>query len=114
VVSDSSSGNLFGPGSGNLTINCLVAHEATSFTGTNVLVDDPLFVNRSLGDFHLAIGSPAIDLCSGISMLNPSDMNMEPRPWDDPNQLNGMGIFDAGADESYLSDVIFENDFEDL
>ena len=112
VVSDPSSGSLFGPVSGNLAIDCLVSHEAASFTGTNILVDNPMFVNRSLGDFHLAIGSPAIDLCSGIPMLNPLDMDMESRAWDDPNQLDGMGIFDAGADESYLSDVIFKDGFD--
>jgi len=112
VVHDPDSGNLFGPVSGDLTINCLVSHEATSFTGLNVLVDDPVFVNRSLGNFHLAAGSPAIDLCSGIPMLNPLDMDMEIRAWDDPDQIDGMGIFDAGADERYFFEVIFIDGFE--
>ena len=113
VVHDPTSGDLFGPVSGDLTINCLVSHEATSFTGLNVLVDDPVFVNRLLGDFHLAAGSPAIDLCSGVPLLNPLDMDMEIRPWDDPDQIDGMGIFDAGADERYFFEVMFVDDFED-
>ncbi|HHL32506.1 MAG TPA: hypothetical protein ENJ41_07950 [Oceanospirillales bacterium] len=113
VVHDPSSGNLFGPVSGGLIIDCLVSHEAASFTGTNVVVDDPNFVNRSLGDFHLAVGSTAIDLCASIPMLNTLDMDMETRAWDDPDQTNGMGIFDAGSDESYLSDIIFKDAFEE-
>ncbi|MGJ8664480.1 MAG: hypothetical protein ACSHWU_12565, partial [Marinicella sp.] len=111
VVHDPSSGNLFGAISGDLMVNCVVAHEAASFTGTQVVVGDPMFVNRAEGDFHLAAGSPAVDLCLGIPMFNALDMNMEPRPWDDLGQLDGLGIFDAGADESYLSDVIFKDGF---
>ncbi len=114
IVHDPSSGNLFGPVSGNLTIDCLVSHEAASFTGANVLIDDPMFMNRSLGNFHLAAGSPAIDLCAGITMLNPLDMDMETRAWDDPDKIDGMGIFDAGADERYFFEVMFVDGFEDF
>ena len=112
VVHDPSSGNLFGPVSGDLTIDCLVSHESASFTGTNVVVDDPHFVDRTLGNFHLAAGSPAIDLCASISMINPLDMDMETRAWDDPDQIDGMGIFDAGADERYFFEEIFVDSFE--
>jgi|GEM_PF-955208 len=112
VVSDSSSGNVFGPVSGTLSIECLVTHEHSSFNGENVVVGLPSFVNRSIGDFHLGSDSPAIDLCAGFSMVYPIDLDAEPRGWDDPNHVNIDGVFDAGADESYVNDVIFKNNFE--
>ena len=36
----------------------------------------------------------------------------EPRGWDDPNNNNDLDVFDTGADESYVNDVIFEKDCE--
>ncbi len=113
VVHDPSSGNLFGPINGNLSIDCLVSHEANSFVGTNTIVGDPMFVSPSQGNFHLASGSPAIDMCSGITMLNPLDMDMQTRAWDDPDVANGMGAFDAGADERYFFEEMFLDGFED-
>ncbi len=112
IVHDVSSQQLFGPVSGSLNVNCVVVHEATSFSGNDVLVADPEFIDPGLGNFHLATTSPAIDLCQGIPLLHPLDADMEPRGWDDPTAANTLGAYDAGADESYLSDVIFKNDFE--
>ncbi len=112
IVHDPNSGNLFGPVSGPLTISCLMAHEDGSFSGNQVVVDDPQFFDRLGGDFHLNPTSPAIDMCQGIPMNHPLDMDAESRGWDDPQNNNGLGVFDAGADESYINDVIFENGFE--
>ncbi len=112
IVWDVGSGNLFSGASGSLVIDCLVAHESGSFSGTNVVVANPSFVDVSSGDFHLSSNSPAIDLCQGIPMNHPLDIDQEPRGWDDPDNANEAGIFDAGADESYVNDVIFENGFE--
>ncbi len=114
IVHDPGSGNLFGPDNGPLNINCLLTHEDSSFSGTQVLVDDPQFFNRLGEDFHLNPSSPAIDMCQSIPMLRPLDIDAELRGWDDPDNNNGLGVFDAGADESYINDVIFENNFESI
>jgi len=112
IVHDPSSGNLFGPDNGLLDINCLLAHEDNSYSGNQVVVDDPQFFDRPGGDFHLNPISPAIDMCEEIVMVNPLDIDHENRGWDDPDSANTFGTFDAGADESYVNDVIFENGFE--
>ncbi len=112
IVHDPGSGDLFGAVTGSLSINCLLAHEDNSFSGNQVVVDDPQFFDRAGGDFHLNPISPAIDMCQGIPMFNPLDIDTESRGWDDPNNDNGFGAYDAGADESYINDVIFINGFE--
>ncbi len=112
IVHDPSSGNLFGPVSGPLTISCLMAHEGSSFSGNQVVIDDPEFIDRMGGNFHLNPISPAIDMCQGVPMINPLDIDAELRGWDDPESNNGLGVYDAGADESYVNDVIFKNGFE--
>ena len=112
IVHDPSSGNLFGPVSGDLTISCLLAHEDSSFSGSQVVLDEPQFIDRLGGDYHLNSTSPAIDMCQGIPMNHPLDIDTESRGWDDSQNNNGLGLFDAGADESYVNDVIFKNGFE--
>ncbi|VAW44759.1 hypothetical protein MNBD_GAMMA02-191, partial [hydrothermal vent metagenome] len=61
IIHDPNSGNVFGPVSGPLTISCLMAHEDSSFSGNQVVVDDPEFIDRLGGDYHLNPISPAID-----------------------------------------------------
>lgn len=112
VVWDANSGNLFSGTSGPLVVDCLITHENNSFSGTNVVIGNPFFVDTSSGDFHLAAKSPAIDLCQEIPMGHPLDLDNETRGWDDPENSDGAGIFDAGADESYVNDIIFINGFE--
>ena len=112
IVHDPSSGNLFGPVSGDLSINCLMAHEDNSFKGSQVVVDDPAFINRMAGDFHLSSLSTAIDMCQETTLTRPLDIDAEQRGWDDVLNNNGPGVFDAGADESYVNDVIFKHGFE--
>lgn len=114
IVADSSTGNLFAVASSALTVDCLVAHESTSYSGTNVVVASPVFFNPSIGDYHLTPISPAIDLCQAIPLVNTLDIDGESRGWDDPQNNNGSGAYDAGADESYLNDVIFEDGFEPM
>jgi hypothetical protein len=58
--------------------------------GDNALIGDPLFVNPSAADFHLQIGSPAIDAGSSLNAPN-SDFDGAPRP-------QGAG-YDLGAYE---------------
>lgn len=103
---------IFPPVSGILNINCIISHEDNSFNGSNVLVANPQFIDRSTGNFHLSGVSPAIDRCTDVSPNVNLDMDSEPLGWDDPNQPNGEGVFDAGADETYLNDIIFMDGFE--
>ncbi|TDR17516.1 hypothetical protein [Marinicella litoralis] len=115
IVHDPGSGDLFGPVSGTLLVNCILAHESSSFSGSGVLVADPQFFDRLGGNFHLNPISPAIDLCDDIAMLNALDIDTENRGWDDPQNAHGIGAFhDAGADESYVNDIIFIDGFENI
>ena len=41
---------------------------------------DPRFVNAAAGDFHLQLGSPAIDIGAAISIV-PTDLDAFPRPY---------------------------------
>jgi len=76
------------------------------------LVADPAFVDRANGDFHIdAEFSPAVDLCE-ISPSNPvRDIDLDHYNYDDPIVMNALGAFDAGADETLTSDIIFANGF---
>jgi uncharacterized protein YqkB len=112
IVHDPGSGNLFGPVTGELSINCIMAHEGNSFSGSLVLVDDPEFISRLEGDFHLSSLSPAIDMCPKTTLVRTIDIDAEQRGWDDVLNNNGSDVFDAGADESYINDVIFKHGFE--
>jgi predicted outer membrane repeat protein len=112
LVQDQATTNLFLPVTGTVNIDCLLTHESASFSGLNVTVDTPIFTDRPNGDLHLQPGSPGIDLCQAFPVSNPKDIDGETRGWDDPTANNTNGIYDAGADEGLLSDVIFENDFD--
>ncbi|MFD2615435.1 right-handed parallel beta-helix repeat-containing protein [Paenibacillus gansuensis] len=76
----------------NLAINHNIYHNGNpAISGTNDIWGDPLFVNAAGGDFHVQIGSKAID--SGTTNLAPAnDFAYSPRP-------RGAGP-DRGAYES--------------
>jgi predicted outer membrane repeat protein len=107
-------GDVFDINQGTLSIFCLMAHETTSFTGTLVLLDDPLFVDRANRDYHLDINnSPAIDICDdNLSEIQFNDIDFQMRGIDNPAITNVNGTFDLGADEATVIDLIFENGFE--
>lgn len=118
IVHDASSGDVYGfsnPVSD--TFDCLIVHENASITAsgpsTHVNVDDPEFVDRLGGDFHIdPIASPAVDYCDTLVVASDfKDIDLQDRGWDDPSVNNIVGPYDIGADEAY-ADLIFKDDFE--
>jgi hypothetical protein len=72
-------------------------------TGSNGNISaDPQFVNAATGDYHLQVGSPAMD--SGTSESAPdTDLDGVPRPADGND--DGVTAFDMGAYESQPVDL---------
>lgn len=93
--------------------DCLVVHNNTNLPfSPGIVVDDPEFVDRLNGDYHLdEATSPAIDFCDDL-LITPDyrDIDNDERPWDWSNQPNFAGPFDLGFDET--TDLIFADDFE--
>lgn len=96
---------------------CLLVNEDTSISGqvsqmrvvTNYNAFD--FIDNAANDYRLGLSSTAIDWC-GIPSIGLYDIEDQRRGWDAPNIDNGFGTYDAGADESYIYDIIFENSFD--
>lgn len=116
IVDDSFTGEVLNDNFGTATFDCVLAHEINSITGTQLFVGDPGFVDRIGKDFHLDPSiSEAVDLCvdSGTSSF---DVDLDFRGFDDPTVANQgdnpAATYDAGADETYATDIIFENGFE--
>ena len=114
IIHDPTSGPVLSPVSTNTTIRCLLAHENGSFAGDEITVDDPVFIDRAVGDFRLdAQVSPAVDYCDDTTVdIQHPDINLQLRGWDDPDQVNGAGPFDLGANETYDNDIIFVDGFD--
>ncbi len=85
------------------TYGTVAAYAAASGQDNQSLQANPRFVNAPAGDFHLIVGSPAID-CGNSSIANwpLNDFAGHPR-WDDPTRPNtGVGALlysDRGAFE---------------
>ena len=94
--------------------DCVIAHETTSISGFLVIADDPEFVDRANGDYHLDINlSPAVDYCDNFNIfldIQHKDIDFEDRGFDDPRAGLPNRPFDIGADEA--SDIIFKHDFD--
>lgn len=118
IIHDPSTGDVYvGSNAPADYVLCLMAHEITSLPAASfgIAEDNPEFVDRANGDYHLnAMQSPAIDFCD-LNQTDGSltDIDGEPRGWDDPNVGNVNGPYDIGADESYGGDIIFKDNFED-
>jgi len=101
------------------TIICLLVNEDTSITAQiqaqNRVVNSFSafdFIDSAKNDYRLGPISTAIDWCDNTPSSSPDDIEGQPRGWDAPNIKNGFGSYDAGADESYIYDIIFMNGFE--
>ena len=114
IVHDSSSGTVINSTfQGSTDVRCLIAHEIASFVTPPLNPSgtfDPQFVNPASRDYHIAATSPVRDLCDASDLLFGKDMDFENRGWDDPT-ISG-DPYDVGADETYASDIIFEDGFE--
>lgn len=116
IIHEPDSGDVYNSTNPELEIfSCVMAHEIISApAGFNVIEDDPEFLHRTSGDFHLnAMISPAIDFCN-INQTNNvlTDIDQQQRGWDDPTVVNFNGPYDIGADESYGGDIIFQDSFD--
>ncbi len=99
-----------------LPYECLMVNETGSLpVEPEIVADDPEFIDRANGDFHLnAAISPAIDFCTTLNASTPdfNDSDNEARGFDDPLATNFQGPYDVGYDETYQNDIIFEDDFD--
>ncbi|WP_395374638.1 hypothetical protein [Marinicella sp. W31] len=101
-------------GAGTLVAFCNIVNEDASFSGTQSVVDDPEFIDRVGGDFHIDVDtSPAVDLCQqGFFPADYDDIDLQARGLDDPIAGNISGPYDAGADETYSNEIIFKDGFD--
>ncbi|MFN2273172.1 MAG: right-handed parallel beta-helix repeat-containing protein, partial [Anaerolineae bacterium] len=80
------------------TSTCLVESSDLehSWTGPGNLSEDPLFVGRAAGDYHLQVGSPCIDTASAAYAPD-HDIDGDSRPYDGDGDESAEP--DMGADE---------------
>ena len=85
------------PGSCNVA---LLVPAPPAWTGTIDANPNALFVDLAEGDLHLRPSAPIFDTCgtSGYAPLRP-DFDDEPRGFDQVAIEDGLGTYDAGADE---------------
>ena len=113
IIHDPESGSVINESSGTINSNCVMAHELSSFSGTDNALDDPEFVDRAKRDYHLDNSkSPAIDYCRFFATNFNRDIEFQERGFDDPNLSNFLGPYDIGADEAIAIELVFEDGFE--
>ncbi len=103
-----------------LSFTCNLVSEVDSLGTSAGIVDNVTatfdseynFVNRLNGDYRIQTPSLAIDMCDAAS-FNWPDFEGQAFGFNDPT-VSGtlLGSHDAGADESYLSDIFFADGFE--
>ncbi|MFK8011692.1 MAG: hypothetical protein AB8B80_06600 [Marinicellaceae bacterium] len=93
---------------------CNIVHEDDSLTDQSftAVVADPGFVDRTGKDYHIDPNtSLAVDYCFKNN-TSQYDMDFDTRGYDDTTVDNNLGVFDIGADETIINDIIFFNGFE--
>ncbi|VAW46576.1 hypothetical protein MNBD_GAMMA02-954 [hydrothermal vent metagenome] len=95
--------------------DCMLLHEDASLEGNGfaINVDDPSFVDRANGDYHIDFNaSPAMDYCDSLNAPAFTDSDNDQRGWDWSGINNIQGPYDVGYDEQ--NDLIFANGFEEI
>lgn len=98
-----------------LTSHDMLIHDNSDFTsGSDIVTQNPLFIDPSTGDFHLSENSPGIDRASA-SGASSIDLDGKPRLIDVASIPNHNGPLDLGAFERQVfcaDDLIFCSGFE--
>ena len=105
-----------GPGVLTNDIDYAIANDLSNVSPSirNLQVADPLFVDPSANDFHLQLGSVAVDYATTIAGDNYSADHL-PRVVDLSDVTNEFGPRDVGAYERqnpFTGDAIFSNGFD--
>jgi hypothetical protein len=114
IIHDESTGNVVNTNPAQLYTNGNIFHETNSLISHDQsIIADPIFVDRAAWNYHIdASTSPAVDfIYSSLTSVDYKDIDFEDYGWDDPNISNINGFFDAGADETYGNDIIFQDGF---
>ncbi|MFK8012415.1 MAG: hypothetical protein AB8B80_10265 [Marinicellaceae bacterium] len=90
--------------------SCLLVNENDTIVGSPLGIFSVGYVDADNNDYRLNSQSFAIDTCANSNGVLFDNEN-QVRGWDDNTISNLSGTFDVGADESYLSDIIFGHDF---
>ena len=103
-----------GPG-GNIGVEYSIVQSSALLAGMGNFTADPLFVNASVGDFHLRHGSPAINASSPAIQpdIHDFDLDGDPRQVDAiPMQTLGCvdDMRDIGSDEYFPAYTYFRRE----
>ena len=93
---------------------CSIVHEDDSIIDQSftAVVADPGFVDRANRDYHIDPNtSLAVDYCFENN-TSTVDIDFDTRGYDDPSVNDNLGVFDIGADETIINDIIFQNGFD--
>ncbi|HZX91805.1 MAG TPA: hypothetical protein VFE67_14280 [Rudaea sp.] len=96
-----------GPAAGRFIENVIANEVATLPNNDNsVLVLDPGFVNATIGNYHLAAGSAAIDFALSNAGPRDGDFDYQPREVDLSGVSNRFGLRDLGPFEYQVDGVL--------
>jgi len=111
-------------------ISCMLLNESTTLSAANDIINEadgnpggariitgnPIFLDPTNSNYNIAGNSPAIDYCFTPSNATSRgrDLQFEEQGYRDPLIVGPTPFFfyDMGADETYLNDTIFFDDFD--